>query len=225
MMDRSESAGCRICQLESIAPPISGDYPEVIYQTVGGCGAAQWSWVRFTASDRELWCGQFQGKFLGAALSPVRSEALILTDLFLYRLDGKTGQLLEWMEGINWSQVTATPAGDFLIADDYSICRIESGLSDLTDLPLPVSLEGIEFSDWQNEFLTIRGTLFLSGGKQVELILDSGDDSINLKNPLDIPPPIDARPIPSPIRRMMPLFLVLSLFLLIALLIWLLPGS
>ncbi|MBQ0141046.1 MAG: hypothetical protein KBT36_17400 [Kurthia sp.] len=66
-------------------PPLSGDYPETIYDVPLSTGI--WTWVRFEDEDNEVHYGQFQGQARTVALSASHPYVYVLTDTFLYEVN------------------------------------------------------------------------------------------------------------------------------------------
>ena len=68
--------------------------------------------------------------------------------------------------------MTVAPNGDFILADYYSISRIEGTLKSAKHLQSPIRMDMIKFKSWKNEKLIIECDEFMNWERHLILELD-----------------------------------------------------
>lgn len=139
-----------------------------------------WTWVKFTEEAMNEWCGQFRGSKRAVALSKKYNKILVLTSDYLFLIDCKNGELIDYESQPQYQSLTVTPSGDFLIADDYNIEKIGTTLRDKTLIKSPIQMDTIEFKGWSNNKLLITCDEFLNWDHHVQLELDGETFEITL---------------------------------------------
>ncbi|PGY04904.1 hypothetical protein [Bacillus sp. AFS031507] len=115
-----------ITKAEIINQPFSGQYKERIYDiTSSSWNSPNWTWVKFEDEDFNEWCGEFRGSPRDIAVSKKYKTVLVLTSDYLFQVDSDSGELTEYESQPQYQCLTVTPSGDFIIADYYSIEKIE----------------------------------------------------------------------------------------------------
>ena len=170
-----------IIKAEIIDPPYSGQYKERIYDITSQWNSPNWTWVKFLNEDYTEWCGEFRGSPRNVAISKKYNHILILTSDYLFQLDCLNSELIEYESEPQYQNLTATPLGDFLVADYYSIDLIESALEDKKPVESPIKMDMIKFDGWSNNKLSIKCYEFLNWDNHVELELDSETLEISIK--------------------------------------------
>lgn len=169
-----------IIEAEIIDQPYSGQYEERIYDIPSPWNSQNWTWVKFSNDDFTEWCSEFRGLPINVAISKKYNQALILTSDYLYQLDCLSMELMEYKSHPQYKDLTVTPFGDFLVADYYSICIMESSLED-KELESPIKMDMIKFGQWADNKLSITCDEFLNWDNHVELELDSEAMKITVK--------------------------------------------
>ncbi|WP_199093183.1 MULTISPECIES: hypothetical protein [unclassified Sporosarcina] len=112
--------------------------------------------MKFENEDFNEWCGEFRGAPRAVALSKKYNTVLVLTSDYLFQLDGLSGDVIEYESNHLYKSLTVTPSGEFLIADDYTIQKIEANLKDKVLLENPIEMiDMITFTGWINNKLSI----------------------------------------------------------------------
>lgn len=155
-----------------IAQPYSGEYTERIYDIESVWNSGDWTWVKFD-DDGEAWCGEFRGAPRGVALSKKYFNVYILTSDYLYVLDCENGEIKSYEAQPQYTSITASPRGDILIADDYSINLVKNTLDELEEISMPFQTDMLRFHEWSGNILKISCYEFLEWGKEIELFLDA----------------------------------------------------
>lgn len=161
-----------IVKAEIIQQPVSGQYSERIYDIASPWNSQNWTFIKFQDKDLNEWCGSFRGAAKAVALSKKYNSILVLTSDYLYQLDCLTGELCNYESQPQYQTLTVTPAGDFIIADDYTIKKIESSIKDCKPLESPLRMDSIQFHEWKNNKLKITCEEFLNWNNTVTLELD-----------------------------------------------------
>lgn len=118
-----------------ISQPYSGEYRERIYEVSDSWNCDEWTWIKFF-DETEYWCGQFKGKYIGAAISEKYRIAIILTEGCLYVLDTTTAEIIDY-------DVYGVYRGIIKVSDDILISH-SCGIQRFTDRTI-AGLEDIEF--------------------------------------------------------------------------------
>lgn len=158
---------------EITSRPISGDYPEIIYDVPFSTG--DWTWVKFEDELYDVLYGQFKGQPRMVAISTMNPFCYVLTDSFLYEISRENPYDFHVHPFDNFFRtirnITLSPAGRIILSDYYTIFTVESPLYQLelpvdealVDLNCPFSLAEIEFGRWTDYLLTIHAEPFYEG--------------------------------------------------------------
>ncbi|MFD1030780.1 hypothetical protein [Metaplanococcus flavidus] len=152
--------------------PFSGDYLERIYDIPSPWNTQGWTWIKFTEEDLTEWYGNFRGFPHSVASSVKHQLILVLTSDYLFKINRSSGELLGYEPQSDYRCLTASPAGDFIVADYYNIYLLHPDLQSVTSIPSPVELDMIEFKGWKGNKLQINCIEFLSEDIPLALELD-----------------------------------------------------
>lgn len=167
--------------IEIINRPYSGEFEERIYDIESPWNSQSWTYVKFTHDDYSDWCGVFRGSPIKAEISKIKSEILILTSDYLWKLDIKNGDILETEYQPQYQNLTVAPNGDFILADYYNISRITGKLKEAKSIISPIQMDMIKFMAWDKDKLIIECSEFMNWERQVILELDSSKWEIKIK--------------------------------------------
>ncbi|WP_227936423.1 hypothetical protein [Alkalihalobacillus deserti] len=170
-----------IIKAEIINQPYSGQYQERIYDILSPWNSQNWTWIKFSNEDMTEWCGSFRGSGRDIAVSKKYNFVLVLTSDYLFKIDCLNGELTEYESQPQYQNLTVTPSGDFIIADNDAIEQIKSTLTEKTILPGPIKMDSIKFHGWSNNKLSITCEEFLNWSNHVELELDGQTLEITVK--------------------------------------------
>ncbi|MEH7374072.1 MULTISPECIES: hypothetical protein [Neobacillus] len=170
-----------ITKAEIINQPFSGQYKERIYDITSSWNSPNWTWVKFEDEDFNEWCGEFRGSPRDIAVSKKYKTVLVLTSDYLFQVDSDSGELTEYESQPQYQCLTVTPSGDFIIADYYSIEKIESSIKDTIPVKSPIKMDTIKFHGWSKNKLLITCDEFLNWDNQLELELDGDTLEIIIK--------------------------------------------
>lgn len=159
---------------EITEPPISGKYPEKIYDAT--FSTEDWTWIKFEDENYDTFYGQFRGKPRSVAISSENQYCYVLTDTFLYELNRDNPddfQVKDFIDDVfrTIRNITLSPNGKLILSDYYTIfiinspiCQISGRLEDaLIEIENPFSLDEIEFKEWENNLLHISAITFIVG--------------------------------------------------------------
>ena len=169
--------------VDIINQPYSGEFEERIYDVQSPWNSKFWSFIKFTNEDSEEWCGVFRGSPRNAKISKNRNEILILTSDYLWKLDSKNGEVIEFEDRPQYKNLAVAPNGDFILADDYHISWVGATLKDSKDLKSPIEMDMIKFKNWENEKLIIECEEFMNWERHLVLELDTINWIIEIKTP------------------------------------------
>jgi len=167
---------------EIISQPYSGEFNEILYDNENPWNSSNWSYIKFTDTEFEEWCGVFRGFPKKIAISKIRKEIIILTSDYLWKLSQEDGELLEIEDQPHYKELTVSPNGDFIIADYYNISRIRDSLKNKVEIKSPIQMDAIEFKEWNKGKLTIKCDEFSNWDNHVELELEDKTWRIEIKN-------------------------------------------
>ncbi len=168
--------------VEIINQPYSGEYEERIYDNQSPWNPHSWTYVKFTNSDYDEWCGVFRGHRKKVGISKVKKEIMVLTSHYLWRLNIENGIVLEIEDQPSYQNLTVAPNGDFVFADYYHINRINGLLKNRINIISPVEMDMIKFKEWDGDKLIIECDEFMNWENHLELELDSTNWEIEIKN-------------------------------------------
>lgn len=138
--------------------------------------------IKFIENNARHWNAIFYGKYGKIAVSKPHDIILILTTHYLFQLDKKTGDIMEWEENLQYANLTLTPKGDFLIAglfDNY-IEKITSNIKSKEIIKSPIRYENINFQDWDKENLNIKCGGYYKGYPVATMIYNNDTNKIEL---------------------------------------------
>ncbi|PIC72186.1 hypothetical protein CSV77_02970 [Sporosarcina sp. P16b] len=145
-----------ITKARIIDQPYSGLYQERIYDVPSPWNSQSWTWVKFENEDFTEWCGEFRGAPHAVALSKKYNTVLVLTSDYLFQMDCLSGDVIEYESQRLYKSLTVTPSGEFILAGDYTIEKIEANLRDKILLKSPIEMiDMITFTGWVNNTLSI----------------------------------------------------------------------
>lgn len=161
--------------------PISGVYLERIFDIPSPWNTQGWTWIKFTEEDFKEWYGNFRGFPRNVAISVKHQLILVLTSDYLFKLDQSSGELMKYEPQSDYRFLTASPTGDFIVADYYNIYLLHPDLQSVTSIPSPMELDMIEFKGWKNNKLLIHCIEFLSENVSYTLELDGETLEISVR--------------------------------------------
>lgn len=155
-----------------IKQPYSGEYVERIYDIESTWNSCEWSWIKFEDND-DKWCGEFRGRYRGVALSEKIGIVVVLTSDYMYVLDIKTAEIIEYLSRPNYVGIITTPLKDILITDGYGVeIFTNNKISDIKSIITPIHPDNLQFVEFNGNILKITCYEFLFWGKEIELYLD-----------------------------------------------------
>lgn len=161
-----------ICSAENIAQPYSGEYVEKIYDIKSPWNSSNWTWIKFTDKNGE-WCGEFRGKYRGLSVSKKLGIVVILTSDYMYIIDIKTTDVIEFYSRPEYTGIIASPYDDILITDGHGIEIFTSNkVTDLKPIIIPAHPYDLRFIEWIGNILKISFCDSLKQEKEAELYLD-----------------------------------------------------
>lgn len=167
--------------IKIINQPYSGEFEERIYDHNGSWNSQYWTYVKFTNKDYSEWCGVFRGRPRNAEISKIKKEALILTSDYLWKIDTRNGETIEFEDTPKYQNLTVAPNGDFILSDYYSIYRVNGAIKDIKSLNSPIRMDMINFKNWEEQRLIIECDEFMNWERKVTLELDSSNWTIKIK--------------------------------------------
>ena len=164
-----------IYSAEHIEQPRSGKYMEKIYDITSPWNSKYWTWIKFVDEEGE-WCGEFRGEYRGVSVSEKLGIVVILTTDYLFILDIKTAEIIEYDSRPDYVDITTSPNEDIFFTDGYSIERVfkdNDGKIKTTAVKyIPVNPDNLKFVEWNNTILKISCCEFYKWENEVELYLD-----------------------------------------------------
>jgi len=99
------------------SPPISGSIDEVRFGPLGNC-----TWVRFTDSNREEWCGVFGPGHAArtATVANTAGQSFVVASGQGYLIDVNSRELLHQTQHVWLISAIAVPERDVFLACDYT---------------------------------------------------------------------------------------------------------
>lgn len=163
-----------IINLEIINQPYSGEYKEIIFDGPKDAPKSKyWSWIKFINEKSLSWCGIFRGSIIGVEISTVFNNILVVTDSFLYMLDKKTGKLLEVIENEEYTQITLSPFGEYILATSSDIVVITNSINKLIHIEFSKTLFCMKFLKWEGYMLHIECEDYMNSYEIRTLLLNS----------------------------------------------------
>ena len=163
-------------------PPISGTYPEKIYDAP--FSTEDWAWVKFEDENYEAFYGQFRGKPRMVAISTENQFCYVLTDTFLYELNRENPsnfQVRDFDDTFRTIRnVTLSPDGKLILSDYYTIFTLDSPICHLpgqlvdafVEIENPFNVDYIEFNAWKDHLLYISAQTYYEG-EPIKLVFNA----------------------------------------------------
>lgn len=167
---------------EIISQPYSGEYSEKVYDNKSPWNSRNWTFIKFINDDYFEWCGHFRGFPQKVAISKLRNLVLVLTSDYLYQLDSLTGNLINIEDQPQYTNLTVSPNGDFILADDYHLAKVTSSIKTKELIKSPISMDTIEFKNWNNSKLEFTCDEFLNWDRHLTMTFDSETNQIEILN-------------------------------------------
>lgn len=162
-----------------IEQPYSGEYKERIYDIKGSSNSSDWTWVKFEEDNDYSWCGEFRGKSIGVAFSKKLGIIVILTSEYMYILDLKSKELIEYKKSSEYTGITCTPLEDIILSSLYGLDFFKGKtISSIDTIVLPVHTKNIKFLEYDGKILRITGTDAENESHQVKFVFDCENLSI-----------------------------------------------
>lgn len=171
-----------IIEAEIISQPYSGEYSERIFDNESVWNSQSWTFVKFTNDDYSDWCGQFRGFPRQIAISSIQNIVLVLTSDYLYQLDRESGNLTNLEDQPQYQNLTVTPNGDFILADNYNLEKVSTTIKHKEPIESPIKMDFIEFENWENTTLEFNCDEFLNWDRHLTMIYDSETNKIEIRN-------------------------------------------
>jgi len=105
-----------------------------------------------------------------------------LTSDYLYQLDSLTGNLINIEDQPQYTNLTVSPNGDFILADDYHLAKVTSSIKTKELIKSPISMDTIEFKNWNNSKLEFTCDEFLNWDRHLTMTFDSETNQIEILN-------------------------------------------
>ena len=167
---------------EIVNQPYSGEFKERIYDNESPWNSASWTCVKFTDSEYNEWIGQFRGSPREVAVSEHKNETLVLTSDYLFRLENKNGDLIEFEDQPQYHNLTTSPTGDFILADYYNVNLIKKALNESENIASPIEMDMIKFKKWNDRKLEFTCDEFTNWDRHLVMELDADKLTIEIKN-------------------------------------------
>lgn len=171
-----------IIEAEKISRPYSGEYTERIYDNQSAWNSQSWTWIKFTNDDYSEWCGQFRGVPKQVAISEKRNLILVLTSDYLYQLDRNTAELIKLEDRPQYQNMSATPNGNFILADYYNFEKITDDINKPENINSPIQMDIIEFKNWDGTKLEFTCDEFMNWDRHLTMQYDCETDEISILN-------------------------------------------
>lgn len=175
-----------IVKAEIVNQPFSGHFRKIIYDNDSQWNSDQWTFIKFTDSDHFEWIGQFRGFPKKVKVSEKRSETMVLTSDYIYRLNSGTKERIELDNDSPYHNLTVAPSGEFILADNYNIEIMANSLKNKKKIEGPFDMDSIEFREWKGSNLVFTCEEIPGWEKKYIFELDTVDWRIktphNIKN-------------------------------------------
>lgn len=165
---------------ELISQPYSGKYEERIYDIENPWNSQFWTWVKFTDSNYNEWCGQFRGSPLNVGLSYKNAIALILTSDYLFQLDINNASLIKYEDQPQYNEMTESPDGNFILSDYYNIYQICKDIDEIQKIKSPIKMDDIHFNNWNENKLEFSCEEFTAWNNHFLMEYDCGSNLIKI---------------------------------------------
>lgn len=157
---------------EHIEQPCSGEFAEKIYDIQSPWNSSDWTWIKFD-DENSVWCGEFRGKYRGVSLSEKLGIAVVLTSDYMYVLNIKTAELVDFEAQPQYMDMTVSPHGDIFVTDGYALKVFTTGkIKGLQPIDTPIRPDDLRFLGWTGSILKMHCCEFLSWENEIDLSLD-----------------------------------------------------
>ncbi|NIK93621.1 hypothetical protein GZ212_15780 [Mangrovimonas sp. CR14] len=162
--------------------PYSGEFKERIYDIESPWNSQSWTWIKFTDEYLTETIGQFRGFPKDVKYSKSRNEIIVLTSDYIYRLNASDLSIIETKSQPEYQDVAVSPDGIFFFHNYYEIEKMNSSLSDLTEIPSPFKMDDIRFKTWNGKILEFECEEFNNWSRNEIMELDTTAWKIKIKN-------------------------------------------
>jgi hypothetical protein len=171
-----------IIHAEIISQPCSGECKERIYDIESSWNSQSWTFIKFIEDDYTEWCGQFRGAPNSVQISNKHQLILILTSDYLFQLNSKTADIIEFEDQPQYQNLILTPDENFLIADYMNIEKITNCIKDKKLIKSPIEMDFIEFKVWNENILEFTCDEFVYWDKHYLMTYNNITEIIEIKN-------------------------------------------
>jgi hypothetical protein len=104
-----------------------------------------------------------------------------LTSDYLFRVDTTNGELLELDDQPQYHNLAVAPNGEIIIADYYSILKINGSLKTKEAIDSPIKMYMIKLKSWNEGILIFECDEFLNWERHLEMELDTNTWTIKIR--------------------------------------------
>ena len=166
---------------EIINQPYSGEFKERIYDIESPWNSQSWTWIKFTDEDLNETVGQFRGTPKEVKYSENRNEIIVLTSDYVFLLNASDLNVIESESQPEYQDVEVSPNGIFFFHNYYEIEKMNSSLSDLTEIQSPFKMDDIRFRKWNGKILEFECDEFTNWDRSEIMELDTNEWKIRIK--------------------------------------------
>ena len=166
---------------EIINQPHSGEFKERIYDIESPWNSQSWTWIKFTDEDLNETVGQFRGTPKEVKYSENRNEIIVLTSDYVFLLNASDLNIIESESQPEYQDVEVSPNGIFFFHNYYEIEKMNSSLSDLTEIQSPFKMDDIRFRKWNGKILEFECEEFTNWDRSEIMELDTDEWEIRIK--------------------------------------------
>jgi len=166
---------------EIINQPYSGEFKERIYDIESPWNSQSWTWIKFTDEDLNETVGQFRGTPKEVKYSENRNEIIVLTSDYVFLLNASDLNIIESESQPEYQDVEVSPNGIFFFHNYYEIEKMNSSLSDLTEIQSPFKMDDIRFRKWNGKILEFECEEFTNWDRSEIMELDTNEWKIRIK--------------------------------------------
>jgi len=170
-----------IVKAEIINQPYSGEFKERIYDLESPWNSQSWTWIKFVDEYENETVGQFRGFPKTVKVSNKLKEIIVLTSDYIYRLNSKKLNIIETEDRIEYQDVEVSPNGIFIFHNNYEIEKMNSSLSEMTQIESPFKMDLIKFKKWNANKLEFECYEFIEWNKYESMELDTLEWKIEVK--------------------------------------------
>ena len=167
---------------EIINQPYSGEYKERIYDVESHWKSQIWTWIKFTDENLTETVGQFRGTPKQVKYSEKLNEIIVLTSDIVFRLNASDLNIIETKSEPDYQDLEVSPDGIFFFHNYYEIERMNSSLTDITEIQSPFKMDDIRFRKWNGKILEFECEEFTNWSRHEIMELDTAEWNIKIKN-------------------------------------------